>query len=60
MKFSGAGLEELEPGVWKRVEAGSGVQMREVSQHLKAALVTYPNCEALEPVHEQLRRRARR
>lgn len=87
-------LEELEPVVWKRVEAGSGVQMREwlasiavqqseaagtflagflqraveehpaamreVLQHLKAALVPYPGCTALEPVREQLRKRARR
>jgi len=87
-------LEEIEPAVWKRVEAGSSVQMREwlaaiaaqqsagagtllagflqrageahpasmreVLQHLKAALVPYPNCAALEPVREQLRKLARR
>ena len=87
-------LEEIEPAVWKRVEAGSSTQMREwlaaiaaqqsegagtflagflqrageahpaamreVLQHLKAALVPYPNCAALEPVREQLRKRARR
>lgn len=87
-------LEELEPAVWKRVEAGAGVQMREwlaaiavqqseaagtflkgflqrageahpaamraVLQHLKGALVPYPDCSALEPVREQLRKNARR